>query len=165
MIVGRTGLSGEEVQARWRASRPFALTGFACVVAGGLVAAVSGPLGLEMGSWAAAYLVLVAGVAQLGLGVGQAWIPLELPTRRVRVWEFATWNGGNGVVLAATFASLPFLVAAGGILLLVALVLFQSALRGPLIVATHWLATYRVVAILLTVGVLSGVVLSLIRHS
>lgn len=78
-----------------------------------------------------AYLVLVAGVAQLGFGVGQAWIPVELPTRRMRVWEFATWNGGNGVVLGATLASLPFLVAFGRLVLLVALVLFLSALRGP----------------------------------
>lgn len=163
-MVGISRLNGEDVQARWRAARPFALTGFACVVAGGLVAAVSGPLGLEMGSWTAAYLVLVAGVAQVGFGVGQASIPVELPTRRMRVWEFATWNGGNGIVLAATLASLPFLVAVGGLFLLVALVLFLGALRGPLIVAAHWVATYRVVAILLTVSVLSGVVLSVIRH-
>jgi len=36
--------------------------GAGCVIVGGLVAAVTGPSGLEQGSWLAAYSVLVCGV-------------------------------------------------------------------------------------------------------
>lgn len=153
------------MHARWSAARPFALTGIACVVAGGLVTAVASPLGLEMGSWAAAYLVLVAGVAQLGLGVGQAWIPAELPTARWRLWELAAWNVGGVTVLVAAFVRTPLLVAAGGLALLVALVLFLIAVRRPRLVTTHWLATYRVLALVVAVSVLVGFVLSVVRHA
>lgn len=41
------------------------------IISGGLVAAVTGPLGLEHGSWSAAYQVLVGGVVQAGLGAAQ----------------------------------------------------------------------------------------------
>ena len=39
---------------------PFGIAGVACIVAGGLVAAVTAPAATEHASWAAAYLVLVA---------------------------------------------------------------------------------------------------------
>ena len=53
------------------AARWFVAAGSSCVVVGGLVAAATGPTGFEDGSWVAAYLVLVGGVAQIALGVGQ----------------------------------------------------------------------------------------------
>lgn len=165
MIRKEASPSGEGVRARRRAARPFALVGFACIVAGGLVAAATRPLHLEFGSWAAAYLVLVAGVAQLGFGVGQAWILADIPIKRWMVWEFAAWNSGNAAVMAGTFAGLPSLVAVGAVLLLVAMVLFLRAVRRPIVVAARWLVTYRVVAIVLAVSVLVGVVLSVIRQS
>ena len=40
------------------------------------------PDGLGDGSWVAAYLVLVLGVAQIGLGTGQVLLAVELPARR-----------------------------------------------------------------------------------
>ncbi len=163
--MGNAQLVDEEMHARWSAAQPFALTGIACVVAGGLVAAVTSPLGLEMGSWTAAYLVLVAGVAQLGLGVGQAWIPEELPTARRRLFELTAWNGGGVAVLVATFIRTPLLVAAGGLALLIALGLFLSAVKRPRRVTTHWLATYRVLAIVVAISVLVGFVLSVARHA
>ena len=52
----------------------FGAVALLCVVAGGLVAAVTGPLRLEHGSWAAAYLVLVGGVAQGALGIAQYFL-------------------------------------------------------------------------------------------
>ena len=51
------------------------VAGAASIVLGGLVAAVTGPLELEHGSWAAAYLVLVSGVAQWVMGEARSWRP------------------------------------------------------------------------------------------
>src|SRR5664280_344044 len=64
--IGRTGACAAtviEVPARRSAALPFAAVGAACIVAGGLVAAVSAPAPSEHASWAAAYLVLVVGAA------------------------------------------------------------------------------------------------------
>ena len=58
----------------WTSYRPFLVLGSVGVVLGGLLAAVTGPLALPMGSWAAAYLVLVVGVGQIVLAGGQAFV-------------------------------------------------------------------------------------------
>ena len=54
----------DEMIARWPSVRPFLLIGSLCTIAGGLVAAVTRPTGFVLGSWTAAFLVLVGGVAQ-----------------------------------------------------------------------------------------------------
>jgi len=100
--------------------------GAAQVVAGGLVAAVSGPLSFDQGSWLVAYLVLVGGVAQYLMGralqwfdlgsVGPAWL---LPL---------AWNAGNALVIIGTLTDVPALVDVGGVLLVAALVLHAIAL-------------------------------------
>src|SRR5699024_5863020 len=51
------------------ADLPFRLLGLVWVLTGGLTAAVTGPLGLEHGSWSAAFQVLVRGVLQGVLGI------------------------------------------------------------------------------------------------
>ena len=51
-----------------RSDLPFRLLALARVITGGLVAAVTSPLGLGHGSWSAAFQVLVDGVLQAGLG-------------------------------------------------------------------------------------------------
>lgn len=107
--------------------RPTALwsmiLGGALVIAGGLVAAVTSPLGLPKGSWLAAYLVLVGGVPQYIVGrAAVAW-------RRERTgWSvLALWNVGNAAVIAGSLLSQPYLVDAGGVLLIAALVALLGA--------------------------------------
>ena len=113
----------------WRPSLPAFVVGAVCVVAGGLVAAVTGPLALVHGSWAAAYLVLVAGVAQIALAGGQALLARHPVSRRLMLMEFAGWNLGNAAVIAGTLWGAELLVNFGGALLVVAL--------GALLVATR----------------------------
>ncbi|MBS7547854.1 hypothetical protein [Dietzia massiliensis] len=48
----------EFTRSHWRAMREFVLVGLTAIIAGGLVAAVTGPTGFDEGSWVAAYLVL-----------------------------------------------------------------------------------------------------------
>lgn len=107
---------------RWRLVRPFVAAGATAVVLGGLLAAVTGPLAIARGSWAAAYLVLVIGVAQIAFGVGRTWLSVE-PTRSSnRRWvELATWNIGSLAVLVGSLLGEMWLVATGALTLLVSL--------------------------------------------
>lgn len=109
---------------------PFAAFGVACVIAGGLVAAVTAPAPTEHASWSAAYLVLVAGVAQIGLGAGQALLAAGAPSGRLLAAEFAAFNAGNAAVIAGTVLRVPPVVDAGGVLLVVSLALLLHAVRG-----------------------------------
>ncbi|WP_193314540.1 hypothetical protein [Georgenia ruanii] len=157
-------MSDQDLRVRWAAMWPGGLVGFLCIVIGGLVAAVTGPTGFQHGSWAAAYLVLVAGVAQLGLAAGQAWLPARPPTRRTVVGELATWNAGNVAVLAGTVAGAVLPVVAGGLALVVALVLFIHGVKAPRPGWTTWLTAYRLLAGVVAVSIPVGLVLSAVRH-
>ena len=138
--------------------------GMACIVVGGLVAAITRPTGFAAGPWVAAYLVLVAGVAQVGLGTGQALLSAQPPTGRTTAWELVAWNAGNGAVLAGTLASTPPAVTIGGIALFGALALFLHGVRRPRPGSTGWLAGYRLLAGAIAVSIPVGVVLSVLRH-
>jgi hypothetical protein len=104
--------------------------GMACVVAGGLVAAGTSVAPSEHGSWLAAYLVLVAGVAQVALVLGQAMLAPRPPSSRTVVTELIAWNAGSAAVAAGTLAGLTLLVDIGGALLLLTLALLVRAVRG-----------------------------------
>lgn len=88
------------------------------VLLGGAVAAVTSPLGIEKGSWLAAYLVLVGGV------------PVYLVGQFIAHWSAGRggwalligWNLGNAAVIVGSLLSLPLLVDVGGIVLLIPLV-------------------------------------------
>lgn len=129
------------------------------VVLGGLVAAVTDPLALDKGSWLAAYLVLVCGVAQHvmalrrargrtpGASPGGAWAQLGL------------WNAGNAAVVAGSLAGVPGAVDAGSALLVGALALALRADRtvpGPDLRA--WV--YRGMLLVLLVSIPVGAVLA-----
>ncbi|WP_448004290.1 hypothetical protein [Agromyces bauzanensis] len=104
----------------------FAL-GVALVIAGGLVAAVTGPLELAKGSWLAAYLVLVAGVAQCGLAMQHRVLrATDASAGRLRT-TLVGWNAGNALVITGTLAAAPVVVDVGGILLLAVLVAALAA--------------------------------------
>lgn len=100
------------------------------MIAGGLVAAATAPAPSVHGSWAAAYLVLVAGVSQVALGVGQTLFAPLNPSRRRVALEFAGWNGGNGAVLVGTLAGITPLVDLGGVLLVITLAMVVLGVRG-----------------------------------
>ncbi|MDR2998226.1 MAG: hypothetical protein LBU78_08915 [Microbacterium sp.] len=139
------------------------VVGVVMVVLGGLIAAVTGPLELEKGSWASAYLVLVAGVAQVAMGLalrrwgggaGAAW------------WQFVLWNIGNAAVVLGTLLASPVGVFAGSAALIAALVLaFLAALRTPINRDRMLLTGYRLLLALLAVSIPVGMVLAIIRHT
>jgi len=146
---------------------PFLVIGTACVIAGGLVAAATAPTPSEHGSWAAAYLVLVAGVAQVGLGAGQA-MSGGRTSRRAVLAELTGWNLGNAAVLAGTLAGVGFIVDLGGAALLVVLaLLLRSALTagGAPPGRGRWLLrSYCALLALLIVSIPVGLVLERVQH-
>lgn len=132
----------------------------ASVIAGGCVAAAGGVRPSALASWAAAYLVLVSGVAQAFLGKGQAVIAVPSVSMARRRSELACWNLGNIAVLLGVLIPSEASLLGGSTLLLVALGLFALSTReragGP-----AWLQLgYRILLILLAVSVPAGVLLA-----
>lgn len=147
------------------------VTGVACVVIGGLVAAATDPLDFSDGSWLAAYLVLVGGVAQSAMGLVRD--RLEPASERSPAWgwaQFGGWNLGNAAVIAGTLASATLLVDAGSVLLVLALLIalratWNAARRraGPLPPIAIWI--YRVLLLILIVSIPVGILLSHLRNA
>jgi len=117
---------------------PFTVLGTGCVVVGGLVAAATSPVPSTHASWAAAYLVLVAGVAQVFLGLGEAVLAPHLPSRPQVVAQAGVWNAGNAAVLTGTLTGTVALVDLGGALLVIGLVLLARTVRGGIRHGTGW---------------------------
>lgn len=174
----------------WPAAAPFVLFGIAAIIAAGLICAVlasmlsgaahdiasmvppeqgssmlvSVPLAqYQVLAWLAAYLVLVVGIAQIGLGAGQSWLANRVPSRAVLAVEFAAFNLGNAGVVIGTLAEAPALVDAGGGALVIALLLFLWSVRSR--GAGGWVRyVYWLLAAILIVSIPVGLVLAHVRH-
>lgn len=153
-------------------TRVLVLAGSTCVVAGGLIAAITGPLDWRQGSWLAAYLVLVGGVAQFVMGRVPTWFALPV-SLRVAWTQVIGWNLGNAVVIAGSLASLPNVVDIGGAILVVILVdMLRDEFRRDSSAPSHrplkvpltlWRWAYRALLIVLAVSVPVGLVLAHLR--
>ncbi|MGH3208313.1 MAG: hypothetical protein ACRDNO_11175 [Trebonia sp.] len=111
------------------AGRPFVLVGSACVIGGGLVSAAMAPAASYHSSWAVAYIVLVAGVAQAAIGLGQGTLTDgDVPRRVVRA-QLAGWNLGNAAVVTGTLLEVAPVLYVGCALLVMALALILYAIR------------------------------------
>lgn len=148
--------------ARWRAARPFAALGGAAILAGGLVAAAVARHPAEHPVWASAYLVLVAGAAQIVFGGGQAWLSERLPSTGWIAGEWIVFNLGNAGVIAGTVLGSFRTVLAGTVLFAAGIVAFLLGTRGP--VRSGWLAAYRILLGLIFLSSLAGLALSLRAH-
>jgi hypothetical protein len=134
------------------------------IVAGGLVASVAGPTNWEHGSWVAAFLVLVAGVAQVGVGAAQAQLVPVAPTVGFAAVECVLWNVGCMTIVAGTLLSSPVAVSFGGTLLVAALGMSAFALRGSGIQPRQFLLPYRVLLLVLLTSTPIGIALAWTRH-
>jgi hypothetical protein len=140
----------------------FLVVGGACIVAGGLVAAVTEPLQLTHGSWAAAYLVLVGGVAQIALGFSQRALTGRETPMPVLLTELAAWNLGSALVIGGTIVGNPVIVDVGGVALVLALGVLARTVRGG--AGPRWAVwTYRGVLAVLLASIPIGLVLAHVR--
>lgn len=148
---------------RLRVVVPFVLMGMAAIIIGGLIAAAVAHEPSRHWVWLAAYLVLVCGVAQCALGVGQALLAPRAPGS-IRLWcEWGLFNLGSLAVIVGTM--LPrFLVMLGGTLaLLLALALFMHAIRRAM--RTRLRRAYESVLAVVALGALVGLGLASISYS
>lgn len=157
-------LATQDRRKRWDSMEGFVAVGFGCVIAGGLVAAVTGPTGFRAGSWVAAYLVLVAGVAQIGLGVGQWLLAVRAPRPSMVVVELFAWNAGSAAVVTGTLTGSALVVGVGGAGLAAALGLFLYHVRRSRSHRRWQLMLYRGLAALLAVSIPVGLFFSVLRH-
>lgn len=158
-------VSGEELIQGWPSVRPFLYVGVICIIAGGAVAAVSDPFSFEQGSWLAAYLVLVGGVAQIALGAGQAALVGGALEQNSILREVLTWNLGSLGVMIGSLSGSALLTSLGGAVLAVSLGFFLLGVRpgrqrgpGALLIIYRGLATF----VLLSIPV--GLAISWVRH-
>src|SRR5699024_5751274 len=136
--------------------------GVVCVVLGGLVAAVTGPLDLAKGSWAAAYLVLVCGTASCAIGTAQTRLTVRpIPPALARS-QAAAWGLGNAAVIAGTLTGLRLMAAAGALLLGAALGIALGLTRGA--ARALPLRAYRAALFVLLVSVPIGMILAHLRN-
>ncbi len=157
-----------ELRNRWTRTTPFAVIGAMGIIGGGVAAAVTGPTDWNQGSWVAAFVVLVVGVAQVGLGFGQGALGPTVPSWRLVAAQAATWNVGCAWVIVGTLVSSPVVVAIGSAVFLAALIMAALAVRGhsTLTGATRiMLMVYRLLLVVLLVSTPIGMVLSFVRHS
>lgn len=139
------------------------IAGGASVIAGGSAAAVTGPTQWGHGSWVAAFLVLVAGVAQISVGAGQAHLAPLVPSARLIAAQCVMWNAGCATVIAGTLLSSPLLVVVGSAPLVAALVTSIIVLRGSRSNRSAFLVLYRLLLAVLLASIPIGVVLAWAR--
>ena len=149
--------------ARWRPNVPLLSAGGVAVVAGGVAAAVTGPTDWDHGSWVAAFLVLVAGVAQIGLAVAQAQLAGTAPTVTYEGVQCGLWNSSCLAIVAGTLLSAPVAVTIGSGLMFAALVMSALVVRGrPGCSLLLW--SYRVLLVVLLVSIPVGTALAWTRR-
>lgn len=132
----------------------------AMIVGGGLVAAINSAAPFAHGSWLAAYLVLVGGVAQLLLGVGCLGLPAPRLSARLRQAQLGLWNAGNAAVAGGVLANAVGLVLVGSLVLLGALVGFAVGAGSASSNARGRVILYRVAILGLASSVVIGSVLA-----
>ncbi len=135
---------------------PFFAVAVVLIVAGGLVAAVNGAAQFAHGSWLAAYLVLVGGVAQLALGFGCLLLPqADCPPALGRL-QLGLWNLGTLTVAGGVLSNLYGVVLAGSVIVAAALAAFARGGGPAADPGRRTVIAYRVLIGLLIISVLVG---------
>lgn len=114
-----------------RVALPFLIVGTAAVIFGGLFSAATARSATYHSAWLVAYLVLVVGVAQVALGLGEWWLASR-PLRFSFIWgQVVLFALGNAGVILGSLSGSTFWVDVGSAFLLVAIGSFGWAVRSP----------------------------------
>ncbi|HQZ32797.1 MAG TPA: hypothetical protein PK020_00160 [Ilumatobacteraceae bacterium] len=152
-----------DVTRRWRAASPLLVAGGVSIVAGGLVAAITGPTDWDRGSWVAAFLVLVAGVAQIGVGASQAHLSPAPTALRFTAVQCALWNVACVATIVGSLLNNTVVVGIASAPLVAALVMSVIATKGSGSSRPQLLLAYRMLLILLLASIPVGITLSALR--
>jgi len=142
------------------AMAPFTILGVVAIVAGGTVAARISSHPAPVLVWMVAYLVLVVGVAQYALGLGQARLAARPPSRALVAAEWGAFNLGNAGVIVGTVVGGKTWVLVGSVLVIVTMLAFSLRVRAGS-GRPWWLAGYHALAALILVSAIVGIGLSL----
>lgn len=153
--------SALEIQrTRLTAARLFLIVAGVAILAGGLTAAAVAHAPTEHMVWMVAYLVLVAGLVQVVLGVGQALLPTHLPTQGFLAAECICFNLGNAGVIVGTLVSSVALVAIGTAVFAASLAMFLYGVRKA---RPGWPSqAFRAVLAITCISAIVGLILSII---
>jgi hypothetical protein len=143
-----------------RSAIPFAILGSVSIIAGGLLSAAAAPTANYTASWAVAYIVLVAGVAQLVLGIGQAQLAPHQPSGRIVAVESVAFNLANVAVLVGTVIGAAWIVDVGAAFIVIALALFIWSVRGTGSANRWMLYGFRAVIVIVLVTTPIGLVIA-----
>lgn len=146
----------------------FFATALIMLAASGIAATAYEIDGDERLHWLALHLALLGGVSQLVIGAGQffvcAFLATTPPSRTMVAAQLAVWNLGTALVAIGVVTTVHPLVDAGGILVVVGLVLFglsMRAMQGRSLQRARWAVRwYQGSAGCLGLGVLIGVLLA-----
>lgn len=130
----RVAVLREPVAKSWLL--PFLIAGAVCIIAGGFLAAATAYATTQKTVWATAYIVLVGGAAQVGLGAAVTWLA-PLAPHRLGWLAFVGWNIGNIGVLVGQLAGVLVLTYVGTAILMGSLVCVLLAVRGRTATARH----------------------------
>ncbi len=147
--------------AVWRLAAPFMVVAVLAIVGGGLISAALAHAPTQRGMWLVAYLVLVVGVAQWLIGVGQSRLARLSPSVGLVATECTLFNTGNGLVVAGTLVGHIAWVGAGALLLIAALMLFLHGVRHT--PGSAMLYAYRALLLLVGASAIVGLVLATVR--
>lgn len=159
-----TPISAPLARSAWThpAALPFAIMGTIAVVGGSLLSAALAPTPSYHGNWAVAYIVLVAGVGQIVLGVGQTATTAGRVRRAVVVMQVLLLNLGSVATVIATVGDIRVLLYVAAALQLIALISFLWATRHGARGLT--LVALRTVTVLLVISIPIGIVLQSLVH-
>ncbi|MBX3092855.1 MAG: hypothetical protein KF801_10170 [Cryobacterium sp.] len=114
-----------------RVALPFLVVGTAAVIFGGLFSAATARSATYHSAWFVAYLVLVVGVAQVALGLGEWWLASR-PLRGSFIWgQVVLFALGNTGVMLGSLSGSTLWVDGGSVVLIVAFGSFGWAVRSP----------------------------------
>ena len=148
--------SGTPAGGRY-AALPFAIVGTAAIIFGGLFSAATARAASYHSAWLVAYLVLVVGIAQLALGLGQWWLASAPLRPAAMLVQLVTFNAGNAGVIAGTLLASSLWVNIGSAFAAIGLVLFGRAVRSPRQRgAVLW--SYLALVVLLLLSVIVGLI-------
>lgn len=142
-------------------SRPFLLVALLALLVAGFLAAFLAHAPSRQLLWLVAYLVLVAGLAQVALGLGRAGLARVLPTARRMRAECLAFNAANVLVIGATLAASLAGILVGSVLFAVVLLVCALGTRGAR--PSLWLHAWRAGVLLLAGSALAGVILAVSR--
>jgi len=146
-----------------RSAIPFAIIAGISIIAAGFISAATAFSPSYTASWMVAYLILVVGVAQLMLGMGQAYLADRTPSRSLLIAEIVLFNIANIATIAGTLLSWLVVVYIGTALMIVSLALFLWGVRIANRKHIWLLYGFRAIVLILIVSAGIGLVIASLK--